>query len=192
VTATLAAPGPKVDPEALTSIASACRDRERLRFEYRSRDGSDTRRLVEPHSLVNLGRRWYLVAWDCERSDWRTFRMDRLERVRPAGSRFVPRSLPVDDPAEFVAANLKGAQQRYQARVTLRAPAEEIRALPYTWGNIEPIDDYTCELRTSDDSLEWLALRIGMLGAEFVVHEPPELAEALRALAGRVGRAVAT
>ncbi len=192
VTATLAAPGPKVDPEALTVIASACRDRERLRFEYRSRDGSDTRRLVEPTSLVNLGRRWYLVAWDCERSDWRTFRMDRLDRVRPAGSRFVPRSLPVEDPAEFVASNLKGAQQRYQARVTLRAPAEAIRALPYAWGNVEAIDDATCELRTSDDSLEWLALRIGMLGAEFVVHEPPELAGALRALAGRVGRAVAT
>jgi len=57
-----AVPGPTVEPQALTVIAAACRDSECLRFVYRSRDGTDSRRLVEPHSLVNLGRRWYLVA----------------------------------------------------------------------------------------------------------------------------------
>src|SRR3954467_1555722 len=91
--ATVAAPvgGPTVDPQHLTVIATACRDSECLRFAYRSRDGSDTRRDVEPHSLVNRGRRWYLVAWDRGRSGWRTFRLDRLERPAATGARFAPR-----------------------------------------------------------------------------------------------------
>src|SRR6201747_987403 len=78
--------GPTVDPEALTAIAGACRDRERLRFAYRGRDATESSRTVEPHTLVNLGRRWYLVAWDCDRDDWRPFRVDRLPRLSPAGA----------------------------------------------------------------------------------------------------------
>ena len=97
-TATLPGGGPTVDPQCLTTIASACRDHERLRFAYRSRDGEATRRLVEPHSLVNLGRRWYLVAWDRNREDWRTFRVDRLASPAPAGGRFEPRGLPGSGP----------------------------------------------------------------------------------------------
>jgi predicted DNA-binding transcriptional regulator YafY len=189
VLTTLPASGPLVDPEALTAIASACRDRERLRFDYRSRDASESRRHVEPHSLVNLGRRWYLVAWDCDRQDWRTFRVDRMERPRPAGARFQPRSLPAKDPAAYVAANLSGAPMRYQARVTLHAPAADVRGRRYLWGTVAEIDERTCEYRTSDDSLDWLALRIGMMGIAFEVHEPPELVEAFRALAERCARA---
>src|SRR6478736_6152979 len=101
--------GPTADPQVLTQLAAACRDRERLRFAYRGRDTTESRRIVEPHTLVNLGRRWYLVAWDCDRDDWRTFRVDRLTRLSPAGARFEPRALPNDDPAAFVAANLSGA-----------------------------------------------------------------------------------
>jgi predicted DNA-binding transcriptional regulator YafY len=190
VLATLPASGPLVDPEALTAIAGACRDRERLRFAYRSRDASESQRHVEPHSLVNLGRRWYLVAWDCDRQDWRTFRVDRLERPRPAGARFQPRTLPAKDPAAYVAANLSGTPMRYQARVTLHAPAAEVRERPHLWGTVAAIDERTCEYRTSDDKLDWLALRIGMLGIAFEVHEPPELVEALRALAERCAGAV--
>ncbi len=191
VLATLPASGPLVDPEALTAIAGACRERESLRFAYRSRDGRETSRHVEPHSLVNLGRRWYLVAWDCEREGWRTFRIDRLERPRPAGRRFTPRTLPAKDPAAYVAANLSGAPMRYQARVTLHAPAAELTDRPHLWGTVTPIDERTCEYRTNDDRLDWLAMRIGMLGLEFEVHEPPELVEAVRALAGRLDRAAA-
>jgi len=123
VLATLPASGPLVDPETLTAIAGGCRERERLRFDYRSRDATESSRHVEPHSLVNLGRRWYLVAWDCDREDWRTFRVDRLERPRPAGTRFALRTLPAENPAAYVAANLKGAPARHQARVTLHATA---------------------------------------------------------------------
>jgi predicted DNA-binding transcriptional regulator YafY len=182
--------GPTVDAETLTAIAGACRDRERLRFAYRGRDAAETRRRVEPHTLVNLGRRWYLVAWDCDREDWRTFRIDRLDRLSPAGSRFEPRALPNDDPAAFVAANLSGAPARYQARVTLHTPVAELseRAL-LAGGTVEEIDEHTCELRTSDDSLDWLAVRVGMLGVDFEVHEPPELVERVRELGARFERA---
>src|SRR3954451_2208362 len=106
VTSTLPASGPRVDPQALTTIAGACRDQERLRFAYRDRDDSESRRTVEPHSLVNLGRRWYLVAWCCDREDWRTFRADRIERAAAAGARSTPRTRPGDDPAAYVAANI--------------------------------------------------------------------------------------
>src|SRR5919198_3093038 len=94
--------GPTVDPQHLTLIAAACRDGECLRFAYRSRDGTDSRREVEPHSLVNLGRRWYLVAWDRQREDWRTFRIDRLSRPAGNGARFQPRKLPAKDAATYV------------------------------------------------------------------------------------------
>ncbi len=189
VLATLPASGPLVDPEALTAIASACRDSERLRFDYRSRDASETRRHVEPHSLVNLGRRWYLVAWDCDREAWRTFRIDRLERPRPAGARFRPRTLPAKDPAAYVAANLRSFPTRYQARVTVHVAAAQLQERPYLWGTVEPIDDHSCEYRTSDDKLDWLAMRIGMLGWDFEVHEPPELVAAFAQLATRFAAA---
>jgi predicted DNA-binding transcriptional regulator YafY len=189
-TVTLAASGPTVDPETLTAIAGASRDRERLRFDYRGRDATESRRCVEPHTLVNLGRRWYLVAWDCDRENWRTFRVDRLERLSPAGSRFSPRDLPNPDAAAYVAANLSGAPSRYQARVTLHTPAEQVaeRSL-FTGSTVEAIDARTCELRTSDDSLDWLAVRVAMLGVDFEVHEPPELVERLHELAARFERA---
>ncbi|MGH2917131.1 MAG: helix-turn-helix transcriptional regulator, partial [Solirubrobacteraceae bacterium] len=157
---------------------------------YRARDATETRRLVEPHSLVTIGRRWYLVAWDCDREAWRTFRVDRLLRPSPAGGRFVARKLPGGDPAAYVSANLSAAPYRYQARVTLHAPAKELTARHrHIWGTVEPVDEQRCEYRTSDDSLDWLAMRIGMLGVEFEVHEPPELVERFEALAERFARA---
>jgi predicted DNA-binding transcriptional regulator YafY len=190
VTATLPATGPTVDPAALTVIAGACRDSERLRFAYRSRDGSGSRRRVEPRSLVCLGHRWYLVAWDCDREAWRTFRVDRLEDPSPAGTRFTPRELPNRDAAAYVAEHLADAPYRYQARVTLHASAEHVAARDAPiWGQVEAIDGHTCEYRTSDDSLDWLAVRIGMLGFDFEVHEPPELAERFGELAERFRRA---
>src|SRR6476660_5993368 len=109
--------GPTVDPQHLTVIATACRDAECLRFAYRSRDGSDSRREVEPHSLVNLGRRWYLVAWDRRREDWRTFRVDRLARPASAGGRFETRPLPARDAAAYVERSISAAPTRYEARI---------------------------------------------------------------------------
>ncbi|MFL5840608.1 MAG: helix-turn-helix transcriptional regulator [Thermoleophilaceae bacterium] len=184
--------GPTVDPQHLTVIAAACRDSECLRFAYRSRDGTDTRREVEPHSLVNLGRRWYLLAWDRRRDDWRTFRLDRLTRPASSGLRFVPRKLPARDAAAYVEQSISRTPNRFEASVTLHAAAEEIASrMPYHWGTIEPIDEHTCRYRTGDDDLRWLAIRIAMLDVDFEVHEPPELGERLEALADRLGRATA-
>jgi predicted DNA-binding transcriptional regulator YafY len=188
-TTTLPAGGPTVDPRALTVIAAACRDSERLRFAYRGRDGAESRREVEPHSLVNLGRRWYLAAWDRGREDWRTFRVDRLTRPASTGVRFATRDLPAKDAATYVTRSISATPTRYDARVTVNAPADVVRErIPSYWGRIEPIDERSCEYRTGDDDLGWLALRVAMLDFEFEVHEPPELIEHLRALAKRVAR----
>ena len=131
--------GPTVDPQHLTVIAAACRDSERLRFAYRSRDGIDSRREVEPHSLVNLGRRWYLVAWDRRREDWRSFRVDRLARPASTGVRFAARRLPAKDAAEFVKQSISGAPNRFEARVTLLVAADEIASrVPALLGHDPP------------------------------------------------------
>jgi predicted DNA-binding transcriptional regulator YafY len=184
-TITLPVAGPTVDPQHLTVMAAACRDSECLRFAYRSRDGTESRREVEPHSLVNQGRRWYLLAWDRRREDWRTFRVDRMAKPATTGVRFAPRRLPATDAAAYVARSITAAPNRFEARVTLRAPAEEMKGrVPAYWGSIEPIDRDTCEYRTGDEDLRWLALRIAMLGVDFQVHEPPELVDHL----GDIGR----
>ena len=139
---------------------------------------------------MNLGRRWYLVAWDRMRGDWRTFRVDRLARPVSTGVRFTSRKLPAKDAAAYVRRGITAAPNRFEARLTVYAAAEEIATrVPSYWGTVEPIDGHSCEYRTGDDDLGWLALRIAMLGVDFDVHEPPELAEHLRALAGRLKRA---
>jgi predicted DNA-binding transcriptional regulator YafY len=190
-TFTLPAGGPTVDPQHLTVIAAACRDQERVRFAYRARDGTDSRREVEPHSLINHGRRWYLVAWDRRREDWRTFRLDRLRNPASSGVRFAPRKLPAKDAVTYVEQSISAAPNRFEARVTLHAPAEEIaRRVPAHSGAVTPAGRGRCEYRTGDDDLGWLALRIAMLGVEFEVHEPPELLEQLRQLSQRLARSV--
>jgi predicted DNA-binding transcriptional regulator YafY len=192
--ATIGAPagGPTVDPQDLTVIAAACRDSECVRFAYTSRDGTASRREVEPHAVVNLGSRWYLLAWDRRREDWRSFRVDRLTRLAQTGVRFTVRKLPAKDPASYVKNSIIGAPNRFEARVTLHAGADEVaQRVPAYWGAVEPIDAHTCEYRTGDDDLGWLALRVAMLGFDFEVHEPPELVEHLRAVAERLERATA-
>ncbi|MEA2348573.1 MAG: hypothetical protein QOG62_2360 [Thermoleophilaceae bacterium] len=190
-TVTLPTSGPTVDPQHLTVIASACRDLECLRFAYTARDGAQTRRLVEPHSLVNRGRRWYLVAWDTGREDWRTFRLDRLSRPLASGPRFQPKELPARDAAAYVEGSITAAPSRFEARVILHCSAEELssRISPW-WGTLEPVDERTCALVTGDDDLHWLAVRIGMLGVAFEVHDPPELVAHLRELSGRLAAAL--
>lgn len=190
--ATIAPPaaGPMVDPGHLTLIAAACRDSECLRFAYTRRDGAESRREVEPHSLVNLGRRWYLVAWDRGRRDWRSFRLDRLARPAPTGARFTPRELPAEDASAYVERGIAERPSRYEARVTVHAPAAEMtRRLPSYWGRFEPIDAERCEYRTGDDDLSWLMTRIAMLGVDFEIREPPELIEHLQVIAERLRRA---
>jgi predicted DNA-binding transcriptional regulator YafY len=184
-------PGPTVDATTLTAIAAACRSHERLRFGYRGHGGEESVRVTEPHRLVNWGRRWYLVAWDVDRADWRTFRVDRLEPKIPTGPRFTPREVPGGDVAAFVARRVSAAAWRYRARVTVYAPAEAVseRINPAV-GMVEAVDDHTCILDTGADSPETLALYLGLLGADFTVTEPQELVETLRTLSARYARAV--
>ncbi len=185
-----AADGPLVDPGHLTAIAAACRDHECLRFAYTRRDGEEMRREVEPHSLVNLGRRWYLVAYDRGREDWRTFRVDRLAGPAASGIRFEPRELPAADASAYVQRSIRERPSRYQARITVHAPAAAMRRrFPPHWGPFEPLDEGRCEYRPGDDDLGWLATRIAMLGVDFEVHEPPELIEHLREVGERLRRA---
>jgi predicted DNA-binding transcriptional regulator YafY len=184
-------PAPAVDPGVLTTLAAACRDRERLRFDYRSHDGSSSTRSAEPHRLVTWGRRWYLVAWDTERGDWRTFRVDRIAPRTPTGPRFTARDLPGDgDLAAYVARGVSAAGFRFQARITVHAPAEEVSArLHPAVGTVEALDEHTCLLATGADSVETMATYLGLLEADFDVTEPPELLARLRVLAQRYQRA---
>ena len=115
--------GPTVDPEVLTAIAETCRDHQQLRFDYHDHGGAASVRAVEPHRLVCWGRRWYLLAWDPDRGDWRIFRVDRIEPRIPAGPRFTPRHLPDDEVAARVMRGVWSAGWRHRARVRLRAPA---------------------------------------------------------------------
>ena len=182
--------GPVVDPETLLVIATACRDHERLRFSYRSHDGESSRRLVEPQGLVHTGRRWYLVAWDTSRADWRTFRVDRVAAKPRPDRRFAPREPPAADLAAWVARGVSSARDRYQARVILRAPVETVVArVPHAWGTLEPIDERSCLLLTGADWLDGLAIYIANIGVDFEIIEPLELVERVRDLAGRFARA---
>jgi predicted DNA-binding transcriptional regulator YafY len=183
--------GPVVDPAVLTLLAGACRDHERLRFDYRDHGGAAGLRVAEPYRLVNWGRRWYLVAFDVDRGDWRTFRVDRIEPRTPTGPRFTPRELPEGDVAAYVSRRVSAAAWRYRARVTVRAPAATIaeRITPAV-GTVEAVDEHTCVLDTGADTVETLAVHLGLLGADFTVDGPPELVAHLRELSARYGRAV--
>ncbi|GAA0371863.1 YafY family protein [Microbispora corallina] len=182
-------PGPRVDADTLTTIATACRDHERLRFDYRSHDGSDSRRDVEPYRLVNWGRRWYLIGFDVARADWRTYRVDRISPRTPTGPRFTPRELQ-EDPVNQVRRGVSSAAWRYRAQVTLHAPADVVaERINAAIGTVTPVDDTRCLLDTGADSVEALAVHLGLLGIDFTVTEPPELVELVRVLADRYHRA---
>ena len=188
------ATGPTIDAEALALLAQACRDHEQVRFEYQRRDGEETRRLVEPHQLVSAGRRWYLVAWDVRRADWRTFRVDRLEAPQLAGARFPPRRLPADDAAAFVAQSLRAMPMPYHATVVAHGPPDHVRdVLRWTDAQVEPVDDHTCRVRLRAEAIDWLVSTVAMLGVvvDVAVEEPPDVVARVAALAERLGRAVA-
>jgi predicted DNA-binding transcriptional regulator YafY len=186
-TVPLPGPGPTVEPGTLTAVAAACRELRRLRFGYRDRAGTVTSRAVEPHRLVHTGRRWYLVARDPDRDDWRTFRLDRISAPVASESRFTPVDPP--DAAAFVAHAVSAAPYRYHALVELHASAEFVaECIPPTAGVVEAVDAGTCLLSTGADTLDVLAVHLALIGADFRVLEPPELVAHVRALAERLRR----
>lgn len=184
---------PAVDPAALTTLAQACSDEERLRFTYTAQSGERTSRHVEPYRLVSFGRRWYLVAYDLARQDWRSFRLDRLDSPRSTGMRFKPRELPAADAAAFVRAaidSLPAAPKQIEALVS--APAATVRSMVGQWTTVEEIDERRCRLRMRAENLDWPALALGAIGAEFEVLYPPELVEHIREWGARFTRATAS
>lgn len=175
-----------VDPEALTLLAAACRDREHVHFEYRRGDGASTGRLVEPHQLVTAGRRWYLVAWDRHRHDWRTFRLDRLGRPRPAGSHFAPREIPGGDMTAFVASSLGSTPRQYEAKLTIHATFAELESV-LRWMDHAPIEVEAdrCLVLLRGEDIGRLAMAVARIAltAPVVVVEPTELADTVKRLA---------
>jgi predicted DNA-binding transcriptional regulator YafY len=189
---TLPDSGSSVDVDTLTAIAAACSDHERLRFDYHTHDGAGSVRTSEPHRLVNSGRRWYLLAWDVDKRDWRTFRADRIRLRPPAGPRFAPREMPENEVSDRLSRGLATAAWRYRARVTVHAPAAEVTARLPAAITIEPIDQQTCMIDVGSDTPHLLAVYLGMLDADFHIDEStaPELADHLRTLSARYSRAI--
>jgi predicted DNA-binding transcriptional regulator YafY len=170
----------RVDPGVLTGVALACRDSERLRFCYTAADGRITDRHVEPHRLVALGRRWYLVGYDLSRHDWRSFRLDRLSEPRGTGSRFRPRELPAADAAAFVRDGIGSALAVYDVEVLVGSPAAAVRERFGRWSTVEAVDAARCRVRMTTDSLDWPVMALGAVGADFQVLSPPELLDRVR------------
>ncbi|MGW0144562.1 helix-turn-helix transcriptional regulator [Streptomyces sp. NPDC003333] len=187
--------GASIAPETLTVMASTVAGRERLRFAYRAKDGTASRRLTEPYRLVSTGRRWYLVAYDLDRGDWRTFRVDRVSEPFATGARFAPRELPTGSAAEYLRQSMWGWAESYEFSVTFAAPAEFVATrLPGWLGVPEPLEDgRTCRVRgTSGGDPEWTAVRLAMVGCEFTVESPEELVRSAEELGGRLNRAAAS
>lgn len=177
------------DPGVLTTVALACRDGEQIRFSYTAADGRHTDRHTEPHRLVCLGRRWYLVAYDLTRHDWRSFRVDRLTEPHGTGSRFRPRDLPSADAAEFVRAGLDNLPHPYRVEVLVDAQAATVRERIGRWSIVEEVDAGCCRVRMTADSLDWATMALGVLGADFRVLDPPELLEQIHNWGDRFNRA---
>ncbi|KUL30538.1 helix-turn-helix transcriptional regulator [Actinoplanes awajinensis] len=180
--------GPTLDAGVLTTIAMATRAEERLRFDYTPREGAGSRRHVEPHRLVPLGRKWYLLAWDLDRADWRNFRVDRIAGPVPTGARFRPREIPGGDPVAWLRSRIRAIPNRYEVSVLIRESPEAIRAFVGNWGDCEPVRDGVCRLRMNVDDLRWPAMVLGVLGAPFTVESPDELRELVRTAGAALSR----
>jgi predicted DNA-binding transcriptional regulator YafY len=179
-----------VDAALLSTLASACRDHSELRFGYGDGRGRASERRVEPQGLVHTGHRWYLVAWDVNRDDFRTFRVDRIAKPPAVGARFAPRPPPEGgDLKKYVSHSLSTKAYEVQARVILHAPlvAMAERVSPSA-ALLERIDEQRCRLQAGAPSLDGIAAWLLMLGVDFEVEEPPELVDTLRSLSERLKR----
>jgi predicted DNA-binding transcriptional regulator YafY len=184
-------PDATVDGESLAVFSVACRDHEQVRFDYADKEGAETRRLVEPFRLVPAGQRWYLVAWDVRREDWRTFRVDRASRPRLAGVRAPERELPAPDAPSFVRQAIARTETVHPTVIVFDAPVAEImQRIPPDAGVFEVIDDHTSRFRGSSRDLVWLALQLARLGIAFTVDEPSELVDILRGIGQQATAAV--
>ena len=147
--------------------AACCHDTEILAFDYRSRADETTARRVEPHHLVAHGGRWYLVAFDPERADWRTFRVDRMAQLRPTHRTFAPRELPAPDAASFVVRSFARATYRHTARLAVALPADEVRAGVFATipGDVEAHAADACTVALTAESPELVVQFVAAIAA---------------------------
>ncbi|GAA4616749.1 helix-turn-helix transcriptional regulator [Saccharopolyspora hordei] len=179
---------PPVGADALATLAAAAARHEHATFRYTSRDGSTSQRRVEPYRQVHLHLRWYLLAWDRDRADWRTFRLDRISDITVPGTRFDPRPLPAESAAEYLRDKL--AEPRHRTVVLVDAPADRVAdALKFADLAIEPLGTDRCRITTWVDSFEWLVLNLAFLDADFTVEKPEHFRARCRDLATRLAHA---
>lgn len=174
---TITLPGRDSAPavDVLTRIAAACRDNLKLKLSYQDRAGKPTLRNLEPMRLAHTGRRWYLVAWDLDREDWRTFRVDRVQQVTGVGSPFVPRKFPGDIVA-YVSQSIRYTAYTHRVRVKIKGTYDTLRKQVHPWcGKLEKLDDAHCALDMGADSLEMLVTLMVMTGMEFEMLDSHEL-----------------
>jgi predicted DNA-binding transcriptional regulator YafY len=187
---TLHAPsgGPRVDPGTLSLVAGLCRDHQGFRLDYTDHDGNHTLRTVEPHRVVHYGRRWFLLAWDHDRADWRTLRVDRIRPRTPPLTRFVPRELSDAQAIERVTHGVASAFGAVRTHATIYAPAQTVAAKLPPVAVVEPLGPERCTLLLGAATAQLLAIYLLGLDAEFDVTEPPELIDALNDIADRARR----
>ncbi|MBX9244815.1 YafY family transcriptional regulator [Actinotalea ferrariae] len=181
-----------VDAERLLAVGAAVRSREVLRFDYESTGGGEADRpprRVEPHHLVTWGARWYLVGWDLERADWRTFRVDRMTPRTPTGPRFTPRPLPADDVAAWIAERFTATRWPCTGEAVLHADAASITRWAGGQAVVEPLAADRCRVVAGSWSWQGLAAWLGLFGCDVDVVGPAELRDATRELADRYARA---
>ncbi|VEG45197.1 putative transcriptional regulator [Mycolicibacterium flavescens] len=191
-TVTLMAPtsDTPVEPDVLMALARACRDHEHVAAGYVvDIRGNATQRRLEPYQLVTTGRRWYLLAFDRDKQDWRSLRLDRMNDVRAQGSTFVPREAP--DAATYVRRSISSSPYRYVARVHFDAP-EDVVAQHFSPSSatIEPDGPHACVVTAGADDPERMVLYFATVGCDFRVLSPPEVIQAVEAVSKRLRRSV--
>lgn len=183
---------PTESAAVLATLALLCRGQDRLSFDYPGRDGSTSRREVEPHRFVRTDNRWCLVAWDLDRRDWRTFRIDRMTLKTPGAEGFVPRRLPDGGAPELLADGMRGTFTQARARIRVAGPADRIGPLvPAEWGTVRADGEDACVVTLRGESLSAVAPWLAMFDAPFTVLDPPELRAACHRLAQRYTRLAA-
>jgi len=186
---TLSGPRTVVDPEILTAVSAAVSDRRVVGFRYAKPDGESSRRLVEPYGLVDAGHRWYLVAWDLSREDWRTFRVDRFESVPAPRARFLPRPLPRQDLAGYVQESIVRSPYRYDLVVRVHAPVEQVaEKVPPQVAELED-DGGSTLLRAGSDSLDYPLVQLAAMDFAFEILEPAEFRDRALDLAAKLREA---
>jgi len=186
IAAAVSAPTGRFDDVALdtlTTLARSSRDNERLRFGYRTYSGAAGDRHVEPHHVVPIGRRWYLVAWDLDRTGWRTFRLDRITEPRSTGRHFEPRTLPGPDPATYVTQSIASIPTTYHVEVVVEAPLQTVRDVLGPWGTATTEGPHTTCIEMDIDDLSWPVMFLATLNANVHHAKPPELRILLQQLA---------